>query len=112
VSPVRRRRERRLTAAGTLLEKALGRSGFDPAAYPVFEIWDRILGPEAEKARAVGVKAGRLYVDVDNNMRMHELTLRKRSILRALQTAFGGRAPVSDIILRLGDTPASDDKHA
>jgi hypothetical protein len=76
-----------------------------PTVYALFDLWDRLLGPEAQKARAVGVRDGRLYVEVDTPVRTHGLALRKRELLKKLNAPFGGNAPLSDIIFRPG-TPS------
>ncbi len=111
VSPVRPPRIKTLQPARVLFQAALERAGFRPSDYPLFELWDRLLGREADKARAMGVKNRRLFVDVDNSVRLHGLTLRKRELLKKLNGAFGGSAPLSDIIFRLGTASPIDDKH-
>lgn len=101
-----------LVSAGDVLAGVLKRTGYDPREYALFELWDRLLGREAVRARAVGLKNNRLYVEVDTSVRLYGLTLRKRDILKKLNAAFGGTAPLSDIILRIGAPSPSDDKHA
>jgi hypothetical protein len=100
-----------LVAARELLSGVLARTGYDPAHYALFEMWDRLMGAESQKARAVGVRAGRLYVDVDTSVRTHGLALRKRELIKKMNAAFGGTAPLSDIIFRPGTRSPSDDKH-
>lgn len=82
--------------------------GFDPNSYAVFEIWDRLLGREAERARAVGLKGSDLCVEVDSSARLHDLTLRKRQLLKKLNGHFGPRAFISDIIFSLAGDGASE----
>jgi predicted nucleic acid-binding Zn ribbon protein len=94
-----------LRLAGQLIQDTLERSGFRPTDYPLFQLWDNVLGREASHAQAVGVKNRRLYIDVDTSARLHTLTLRKRELLQKINGAFGGNAPLSDIILRLGKNP-------
>lgn len=101
---------KRLVSAQELLKGILARTGYDANQYALFDLWDRLLGPEAEKARAVGVRDGRLYVEVDTPVRTHGLALRKRELLKKLNAPFGGTAPLSDIIFRPGTSSASDDK--
>lgn len=101
-----------LRPAKAVIAAVLARSGYEPRHYALFDVWDRLLGPQAAKARAVGVKNGRLYVDVDSSVRLHTLTLRKRELVKKMNGAFGQDAPLSDIIFRLGTTPFSDDTNA
>ncbi len=101
---------KRLVSAQELLKGVLNRTGYDANQYALFELWDRLLGPEADKARAVGVRDGRLYVAVDTPVRTHGLVLRKRELLKKLNAPFGGTAPLSDIIFRPGTLSPSDDK--
>ena len=100
-----------LRPARLIVSPWLEKLGSRPQSLAVFEAWDRLLGAEASKARAVGMKQSVLYVDVDSSARMHDLTLRKPGLLRKLQGFFGpgthdpfatGKA-VSDIIFRLSD---------
>ncbi len=102
---------KKLESARDLVAAVLARSGFRLADYPVFEAWDRVLGREAGFARATGLARGRLTVEVDNHVRLHTLTLRKRELLKKVNAAFGAAGPVSDIIFRLGTPPLSDDNH-
>ncbi|MBL0058919.1 MAG: DUF721 domain-containing protein [Elusimicrobia bacterium] len=100
-----------LVSARELLSGVLARTGYDPGHYALFELWDSLLGAEAQKARAVGVRDGRLYVEVDTPVRTHGLALRKRELIKKMNAAFGGTAPLSDIIFRPGTRSPSDDKH-
>lgn len=101
---------KRLVSAQELLNGILARTGYDANQYALFELWDNLLGPDARKARAVGVRDGRLYVEVDTPVRTHGLALRKRELLKKLNAPFGGTAPLSDIIFRPGTPLPSDDK--
>lgn len=101
-----------LKPAENLIQDTLARSGFRAADFPLFQLWDNVLGRESAHAQAVGVKNRRLYVDVDSSARLHTLTMRKRELLQKINGAFGGNAPLSDIILRLGKTPPPDERHA
>ncbi len=100
---------KRLVSAQELLKGILARTGYDANQYALFDLWDSLLGPEAQKARAVGVRDGRLYVEVDTPVRTHGLALRKRELLKKLNAPFGGTTPLSDIIFRPGTPSASDD---
>ena len=102
---------KKLESARDLVADVLARSGFRLADYPVFDAWDRVLGREAALARATGLARGRLTVEVDNHVRLHTLTLRKRELLKKLNAAFSAPGPVSDIIFRLGSSPLSDDNN-
>jgi predicted nucleic acid-binding Zn ribbon protein len=104
-------RPKRLVSAQELLKSVLGRTGYDATQYALFDLWDSLLGPEAQKARAVGVRDGRLYVEVDTPVRTHGLALRKRELLKKINAPFGGTPPLSDIIFRPGTPPHSDDKN-
>lgn len=104
------RRAKRLSPAGALLTPWLSKLGISPQSLAVFEAWDRLLGAEAAKARAVGLKGTVLYVEADHSARLHDLTLRKPGLLRRLKD-YVGKAPssvgtgdaVSDIIFRISD---------
>ncbi|MBK8871061.1 MAG: DUF721 domain-containing protein [Elusimicrobia bacterium] len=100
---------KRLVSAQELFSGILSKSGYDPAVYALFELWDRLMGAESQKARAVGVRNGRLYVEVDTPVRTHGLALRKRELLKKMNAPFGGNAPLSDIIFRPGTPTRSDD---
>jgi len=92
---------KKLIDGQTLFHAILQRLNFDPALYAVFEIWDRVLGPQSTRARAVGLKSGRLLVEVDSHARLHDLTLRKRGLLKKINGHFGVGTGLSDIIFRL-----------
>lgn len=100
---------KKLVSARELLAGALSRTGYNPSSFALFEMWDRLLGREAEKARAVGVKGGRLYVEVDTSVRTHGLALRKRELLKKMNAPFGANAPLSDIIFQPGRRSPTDD---
>ena len=91
-----------------MVKVVLKNLGFDPNSYAVFEIWDRLLGREAERARAVGLKGSDLCVEVDSSARLHDLTLRKRQILKKLNGHFGPRPFLSDIIFSLAGSDAAE----
>lgn len=101
---------KRLVSAQELLSGILSKTGYDPRVYALFDLWDRLMGAESEKARAVGVRNGRLYVEVDTPVRTHGLALRKRDLLKKMNAPFGASAPLSDIIFRPGTPTRSDDK--
>ena len=102
--------EKRLVSAQELFSGILSKTGYDPAVYALFDLWDRLMGAESQKARAVGVRNGRLYVEVDTPVRTHGLALRKRELLKKMNAPFGASAPLSDIIFRPGTPTRSDDK--
>ncbi len=91
-----------------MVKVALKALGFDPKSYAVFEIWDRMLGREAERARAVGLKGSDLCVEVDSSARLHDLTLRKRQLIKKLNGHFGPRPFISDIIFSLAGGDAAE----
>lgn len=93
--------KKELVAAEKLFQGLLSRLGYDSRRYAVFEVWDRILGPQAAQAQAVGLKGDRLCVEVDSSARMHDLMLRKAQILKKLNGHFGTPAVISDIIVQL-----------
>jgi hypothetical protein len=95
-----------LVPGDRLVQGLLRRLGFDPQSYAIFEIWDRLLGRQAERVRATGLQDGRLVVEVDSSAHLHDITLRKRQLLRKLNEHFGTRTVVSDIILQLKGAPA------
>lgn len=100
----RRKKPKVLTPGHALVEPYLRRLGIHPETVALFDAWDRLAGLEAKGTRAVGLKEGRLHVDVDHSARLHDLTLRKAQLLRKLQGFLGGsraKALVSDIIFRI-----------
>ena len=101
------RKPKVLSPAEAIVAPWLAKLGLKSESLAVFEAWDRLLGAEATKAKAVGIKGSVLYVDVDHSARLHDLTLRKPQLLRKLQGFFGGkpgsRQSVSDIIFKLSD---------
>ncbi len=101
----RKKGPKELVPAGKLFEALLGKLGYDADAYAAFEVWDRLLGREAAKARASALQGRRLLVEVDSSARLHDLMLRKRGLLQKLNGHFGTRRVVSDIIFKLASEP-------
>ena len=99
---------KKLVSAKDVLAGVLNRPGYDPSVFALFDLWDRLLGAEADKAKAVGFRGGRLYVEVDTSVRTHGLVLRKRELIKKINGAFGGSAPLSDIIFRPGPRSFTD----
>lgn len=102
-------KKKELVAGDKLVPPILEKIGYRPQSYAVFEVWDRLLGAQAAKARAVGLKRDRLVVEVDSSVRLHDLMLRKRGLLKKINGHFGTRPVISDIILQLapGRSPSS-----
>jgi len=96
------RKPKELLAANAMVDKLLRKLGYSPENYVVFDLWDRLLGPDAGKARAVGRQGDRLVVEVDSHARLHDLLLRKRTILKKLNALMGTQRPISDIIVKMG----------
>ena len=96
----------KLTHAGGLIQTIMAKAGYNDERARVFEAWDRLIGTQIVGAAAVGLQGGKLVVEVDNSMRLHDLTLQKTHWLKRLHEFFTGRSPVSDIIFRLRDTAA------
>lgn len=101
------KRPKGLIPAQNLVTGLLAKLGYNQDFFAVFEIWDRLLGHQAQKARATGIKHGRLYVEVDSNAHMHDISLRKRQLVKKLNDHFGTRRVISDIILELAKTPSA-----
>ncbi|HOW27440.1 MAG TPA: DUF721 domain-containing protein [Elusimicrobiota bacterium] len=99
--PAKKEEKKESRSLQELLESSLKKLGFDKERFAVFEVWDRLLGPEAAKARAVGLKGTRLCVEVDSNARLHDITLRKRTLLKKVNGHFGTNNVISDIIFTL-----------
>jgi predicted nucleic acid-binding Zn ribbon protein len=107
-----RKKRKVLSPAKDIVAPWLEKLGLKPQVLAVFDAWDRLLGPEAAKARAVGMKGPVLHVETDSSARLHDLTLRKAGLLKRLQGFFGEQGPrapfetgktVSDIIFRLAE---------
>ena len=94
--------------ACSLIEKLLKRLGYEPGRLAVFEVWDRMMGQEARRFRAVGIKRDRLCVEVDSSAHMHELLLRRRNLMRKMSEYFGGKTPVRDIVPQLASARAKE----
>jgi predicted nucleic acid-binding Zn ribbon protein len=94
-------RPKGMVGAQALFDAVLRRLGYSHEHYAVFEIWDRLLGAQAAKARAVGLKGQKLCIEVDSSARLHDLSLKKRDLLRKINQHFGERRVISDIILEL-----------
>jgi hypothetical protein len=103
VKPRPPRSPRGPVSAQRLFEGLLKNVGFNPGHFAVFEIWDNLLGREASRARAVGLQGGTLHVEAASPAHVHDLTLRKKTLLKKLNQHFGGRAVISDIMIRLPD---------
>jgi predicted nucleic acid-binding Zn ribbon protein len=91
------RRPKILQAARDIVAPWLAKLGITPDALAVFEAWDRLLGPECSRARAVGLKGTVLYIEADHSARLHDLTLRKPTLLRRLNDYLAKARPLSDI---------------
>jgi hypothetical protein len=98
------KKPRALTPADLLCRGVLATMGFDVNTFAIFEVWDRLLGAEASKARAVGLKGRKLYVEVDSHVRWHDLTLRKPALLQRLNGHFSQQKPISDIMISLANS--------
>jgi predicted nucleic acid-binding Zn ribbon protein len=105
---IRKPKVKVLAPAQDLVAPWLAKLGITPGVVVVFEAWDRLLGAEAAKASAVGLKNAVLYVDVDSSARIHDLSLRKPRLLKRLKDYVGERRglvgtkeTVSDIIFSL-----------
>jgi predicted nucleic acid-binding Zn ribbon protein len=96
-----------LVPAQKLVTALLAKLGYNEDVFAVFEVWDRLLGHQAKKARATGLKHGRLYIELDSNVHMHDVALRKRQLLKKLNEHFGKRQVVSDLVLELAKTPGA-----
>ncbi len=99
-----KKKKKELVDAQALFRGVLGRLGYRPERYAVFDIWDRLLGAQASKAKAVGLKGRRLYVEVDSSARMHDITLRKRNLIQKLNQHFGTERVIFDIIVQLSSS--------
>jgi len=94
------KKKKTLISAKTLVERILKKVGFEEDRFAVFSVWEKEMGKESSRVRLVGVKKNSLVVEVDSSVRLHDLTLRKRDILRRVNGHFP--VPViSDIQLEL-----------
>jgi predicted nucleic acid-binding Zn ribbon protein len=100
---LKEKKPRALTPANALFQSLLEKLGYQGDLYAVFDVWDRLLGAQATRARATGLRGTRLCVEVDSSARIHDLMLRKRKLLKDLNQHFGPRTVISDIIFELAD---------
>lgn len=92
---------------GEILKKVLQEKGMEPSvrAYRAVVFWAELVGDRiAGHAWAVEVDKGRLIVEVENAVWMHELRMQERH-LRARLNAGLGEEVVTQIRFRLGTRP-------
>ena len=68
--------------------------GINDEALAIIKIWDNELGSLAQKAKLVGVKDGVLLVEAAASAYVHEITLRRREIIKKINQHFGVNAKV------------------
>lgn len=95
-------KRKELVSAQNLVNGYLKKVGFDPERYAAFDVWDSLLGNMASHARAVGIRGGKIHVEVDSSVHLQELTLRKKEILRKLN-GYLGRQKIKDVLFKIGE---------
>lgn len=91
---------KRLVHAKEVVPALLNQWGINETNFTVFSIWEQSIGAMASYASAVGIRNGRLMVEVTSSVCFQELTLRKKELKRILNGHFG-KTVVHDIKFRL-----------
>ncbi len=91
---------RNFTSSQEIITKLLSRLGLNEVNFALFTIWEREVGTLSKDVTAVGVRHGRLIVDVGSPACFQELKLRKEKLLKALNGHFG-KPVIKDIQFRL-----------
>jgi predicted nucleic acid-binding Zn ribbon protein len=90
-------------SAESIIQILRKRLGLNEDIYAVMQIWERELGPIAAYAKIAGIKNGFIFVDVASSVHLHELTLRKRTLINKINQHFGKEKVVKGIKLQIGD---------
>lgn len=73
------------------MDRVLGRLGFDPRSYAVFDAWDREVRPIMKSAEAVALQGARLCVRVPSAVHRQELSISKDRLIKRINQAMGGQ---------------------
>ena len=69
----------------------------------VFELWPRVAGSDAPRARARFLEGGRLIVLVPGSAWLDRFTYKKADWLKRLNQELGAEAALEGIVLKIGD---------
>lgn len=100
-----RRRLKGPVPISSVLNDSLKRMGLEVKLkqHQVFSLWSEVVGPKiCHHAQPIHIRGGRLLVAVEDSMWLHQLNFLKHQILIELNKKLD-RAPVYDIILRVGE---------
>ena len=98
-----RRLEKIDTLIGKVLEAATGGSPPPPESIAAITRWRQAAGEKlAENSRAVGLRAGKLHVEVRSPLWKQELMLSRRTIISNMNRLLGERL-VADIVFTVRD---------
>ena len=107
-----KKRTRRVTQAGVLVEEALKRYGVsdDVREHRIVTAWREIMGDKAvEKAWPESLKDGVLRVRVVNSSWLHELSFLRHKLLANIAALLGDPPLVKDVRFHVGGrTPEAD----
>jgi predicted nucleic acid-binding Zn ribbon protein len=95
---------------GTILKGLLRHKGLDESihAHRAVVYWDSLVGEEVSRhAKAVQVERGRLIVDVENSIWMHQLQMQESELRQRINQQLSGE-PILQIRFRLGRTPLEE----
>lgn len=98
-------RERRVTSIGKILPKVLREIGSEThfTREVVDEAWGRVAGEEAARhSRPIGVRRGRVTVEVENSGWMYALGLKRAQLVEGLMELLGA-ARAKTLSLRIGE---------
>jgi predicted nucleic acid-binding Zn ribbon protein len=98
------------SAIGDVLKKTMKKlvSPSKPSEEAVRFLWGDAVGAAAAKhSNPVAIKRSELVVDVDGSSWLYELTLKKKTILKALDGKFG-KKKIKNLRFRIGELKRSD----
>jgi predicted nucleic acid-binding Zn ribbon protein len=89
------------TPAEEIIELLKRKLGLNENTFAIMQIWKNELGAMAQYAELTGFKNGAIYVECATNVHLHELTLRRRELIKKINQHFGKARVVKDIKLKL-----------
>ena len=100
----------RIDSLGSVLKKYLKKSGLNSRLkHPeLYTVWQKALGRSGEHTQIVGVRSGKLEVEVDSAALLQELEFQRHLLLKVLQAEVASPF-VTAIQFRLGSFGAKEE---
>lgn len=81
--------------AGEFMNVVKRQLGLDDETLAIIKVWEKELGPLAQKVKLVGIKSGVLLVEAEASAYIQEVTMRRNEILNKINQNFGPKAKVA-----------------